>query len=269
MIKLKLNRFNPLTLTPLIAKEQGYFDEENLEVEVELFKIRKPFQMDDTTANVGDVTRIFELVYNGLDMVITSDLTRTMKLILRDEWQNKDKLDIIISPNQSLGIYGEEFFKELGIDYNIVSGGNVYEREVLLKSGEIDGALMIDPFLIPFINHGYQLVFEGKNHIHNYTCWAFRKSYADKYPQNVLAFHSALNKAGQYFNSLSYSEKIDYAKHLLSFEDNLDDYYGNFVFEEDREYSSDALHACFNWKIKQDEYLKSLLIDNLIFKWSK
>ncbi len=268
MIKLKLLYKNPLSLPPLIAMDKGFFNKNKVNVDIEPVVNLPGFHMDSVTANVGDTTRIFENINNGIDMIITSDLTRTMKLILCDDYKSKGKLKIISSPNQSLGIYTEQFMKKSGLDYELILETNLAKRVEILKSGKADGACMIDPFLIPFIGNGFNVVYEGKSNEHNYTCWAFRKEYVNKNSQAVFDFHKSINEAGAYYNNLSCDEKVKYAKKLLNFDDELDEYYSNLQFEEDKQYSNEALKTCFDWKIRKEPHLRNIKIDNIILQWS-
>lgn len=269
MIKIKLIKANPLSLQPMIALHHGFFKSHGVEVDVELLETLKPFYIDDTTANVGDVTRIFEHIYNGRDMIITSDLTRTMKLILKDNYKEKEELVLGFSPNQSLGIYCEEFLESNNIKYVNIPATSIAQRRSQVMTNTLDGVCMIDPFLNEAINNGYKVAYEGKNHQYNYTCWAFKKEFVDNHKQDVLNFHKALNEAGQYFNSLGEQEKILLALKYLNIDESLYDYYKNFKFCIDSEYSREALETAYKWKVSKDNYLKDIDISNIILKWDK
>ncbi len=269
MIKISLIKANPLSIQPMIALKKGMFEKYGLEVTVKLNEKLSPFYIEDTTANVGDITRIFEHIYNGTDMIVTSDLTRTMKLIVCDDYNKKDKLRLSFSPNQSLGIYSEAYLSKNRIEYENIESNSIAHRKGLMTSNLLDGACMIDPFLNEFIGNGYRVLFDGNDFKDNYTCWAFRKEYVVKNKQNVINFHKALNEAGQYFNNLSGEEKIGIAYELLDIDECLEDYYSKFEFIEDREYSFNALQNAYNWKITKDEHLRDMDITNIILKWDE
>ncbi len=268
MIKLALLTKNPLSLQPLIAEEQGFFAKYNLAVEIDKIGHFPAFKMDDVTAQVGDTTRIFEHLKRGNDLIITSDLTRTMKLIIRDDYKPGTKLKILAAKSQSLGIYTEEYCKQNQIEFEYVTETSMQKRVAMIADKQVDGACMIDPFLIQFIGNGYQLVDEGKNYSDNYTCWAFKRQYLIEYGwENIYNFHRALNEASQYYNQLSAKEKIATVKKHLDYQDELKTYYEQLTFAKESEYSADTLAKCYAWKCqKEPEYL-GLDLTEVIFKW--
>lgn len=268
MIKLQLLDRNPLTLQPLLAKELGLFDKYDLDVEITLIDKLPRFNMDEVTANVGDVTRIFNLIHDGIEMVVTSTLTKTMKMIIVNDYQERAKLHIISATTQSLGIYASEVIETLGIDAYLDDYGNLQERLEALENNRVDGACMIAPFLNKFINDGYKVVFDGKNHESNFTCWAFKKSFATNNREKVLNFHQALNEAGDYFNKLSKQERLEIAKKHLKVAQWDEEMYLNFEFDRDYEYSFQDLEKCFKWLKTKDSKFNDFDYSNIIMKWS-
>ncbi len=268
MINLRLLYKNPLSLEPIIAQKEGFFKKNKVEVKLDLIGHFPAFDMTKVTANVGDVTRIFERISSGEKLIITSDLTRTMKLILIDGYENKKHLKILSSSDQSLGIYTEYFCKKKNISFEFIVQKDMLKRIEMLKNKEVDGACMIDPFTIPFINNGYKLVYEGKDHVDNYTCWAFKKDYVDNNFLEVINFHKSLNEASIFWNNLSKDKKVQYAHDVLDFDDILDEYYSNLVFNQDKEYDKNALKNCLDWKIKKTPNIKKDYKD-VILKWKK
>lgn len=267
MIKLEVLDKNPLSLVPLLAKKLGYFDNEVLEVEIGYVPSFPAFDMTKVTANVGDTTRIFERIKSGEDLIITSDLTRTMKLILCDDYLKKNKLKILASETQSLGIYTEQFFKEKGLEFEYVIETNMQKRIALIKSGQVDGACMIDPFLIEFIGNGYFIAYEGKSDEHNYTCWAFHRRYHEQNPGNVIKFHKSMNKAIVTWNQYSKEEKLKIAKEMLVVPEHLNDYYQTLEFIEDKAYKQIDLEKCYEWKCQKTPDVKGLNLTEMILKW--
>ncbi len=269
MIKLKLLYKNPLSLQPLIAQDQGFFKKNKVDVHIDSIKALPQFNMDDITANVGDVTRILDKALVGDDLLITSDLTETIKLILCEDYKEKKELNILCATEQSLGIYTEYFLNKENLNYNLISLKDPNKRYDMLNNNTVDGACLIEPFIHPQLKNGYKVVFEAKNYKHNYTCWAFKKDYATKEPKKVLAFHKSLNEATTYFNSLSYDEKISYAKKLTPFDNSLNNLYGNMIFTEDKEYIFEDLKSAYDWKCEKNKDYKNININNMIFKWDK
>ncbi len=268
MINLRLLYKNPLSLQPIIAKKEGFFKKNNVKVNIEIIGHFPAFDMSKVTANVGDVTRIFERISAGEELIITSDLTRTMKLILIEGYENKKHLKILSSKDQSLGIYTEYFCKKNNISFEFVVQKDMIKRIELLKNKEVDGACMIDPFTIPFIDKGYKLVYEGKNHKDNYTCWAFKKEYVENNLIDVLNFHKSLNEAANFWNNLDKDDKLKYAHSVLDFDKTLDDYYKNLYFNQDKEYDENALKNALKWKLSKTDNLKKEYKD-VILKWKE
>ncbi len=267
MIKLQVLDKNPLSLIPIIAKKRGIFTKYDVEVEIGYVPSFPAFDMTKVTANVGDTTRIFERLNAGEDLIITSDLTRTMKLILCDDYHTKKKLKILSSNDQSLGIYTEEYMRANNLEFEYIHERNLMKRVELIKSGAVDGACMIDPFLIEFINHGYFVAYEGKNNQHNYTCWAFHRKYYEKNPQSVLSFHYAMNEAIVFWNNLTENQKYELAKKTLVVPTHLEDYYRQLTFEKDQAYKEADLKACFEWKCQKSPEVIGLDLTDVLLKW--
>ena len=270
MIDLELLYKNPLTLQAMIAQKEGFFKELDVPVNIKLIDYLPGFDMTHVTANVGDTTKVVEALKSGNDIVITSTLTRTMKIILKRNISPTKKLKLIASSNQSLGIYVERKMKELGLSYESITCKEMKERQKMLDNLEVDGACMIDPFLLRHIGTNYELIQEGKDTSYNYTCWAFKGEYARENPIQVIKFHKALNKATDFYNNMKVSDKFTYASSLLDIDKSLKDFYENLTFVEDTEYSILDLMYVYQWKVEKENYL-NFEIDphKVIFKWKK
>ncbi len=258
---------NPLSLEPIIACEFGIFASNGVQVEYGKVPSFPAFDMTRVDANVGDTTRIFERLRDGEDLIITSDLTRTMKLMLCDDYKQKKTLKILAASEQSLGIYTEYFMAKNNLKFEYVIETNMQKRVEMIRRGEVDGACMIDPFLHEFIGKGYSFVYEGKNHTNNYTCWAFHRQFDIENPGVIKKFHKSLNEASLVWNNLSKDEKLQFAKKYLVFASELDDYYKNLTFNEDREYKQEDLRACFEWKKQKTPSVANVDISKVIYKW--
>lgn len=267
MIKLEVLDKNPLSLEPLIAAKFGIFEKNNVDVSINYVPSFPAFDMTKVTANVGDTTRIFERIASGEELVITSDLTRTMKLVLRDDYKQIKKLKLLAAEDQSLGIYTEFFCQQNNIEFEYLTERSFELRRTMLANHEVDGACMIDPFLIDFIDDGYFIAYEGKNHQHNFTCWAFHREYYDNNPQSVLNFHKSLNEASIYWNNLQPEAKLELANELLVVLPKLDDFYRNLTFNQDQAYSLDALEACYKWKCAKTPGLEGIDLESLLITW--
>ncbi len=268
MIKLQLLFRNPLSLQVLLAEYYGFFKHYNVDVDMELIDYFPAFDMSNVNANVGDTTRIFERLNNGENLIITADLSRTMKLILKDDYKKDKPLNILVSKEQSLGIYNDYFFKSNNMDYIPHESKGIEQRIKLLKNQEVDGAFMIAPFLEQFIGNGYSVVYEGIDHFDNYTCWAFKKEYVDNNRDNVLNFHLAINDAIVKFNKLSASEKLHISKKLLNIDSSLYEFYSNLSFELSKEYSIKTLDRVQKYKNELEGNIYNYDLEGLVLKWN-
>lgn len=267
MIKLEVLDKNPLSLQPLIAKKFGIFNSNNVEVDVAYVSSFPGFDMSKVTANVGDTTRIFERVASKEELIITSDLTRTMKLILHKDYKKRGKLKILSSKDQSLGIYTEYYCRKNNIDFEFVIELNMQKRVEMIRNNEVDGVCMIDPFLIEFIDQDYFVAYEGKDHKYNYTCWAFHKQFYDLNKEQVINFHLSLNQATDLWNDLSCDEKLKLALELLEVPQYLYNYYKTLNFNHDSRYQKEALESCYDWKCRKTPSVCGLDISDLIAIW--
>lgn len=258
---------NPLSIQPILATQLGLFTNNGIEVKYGMVSSFPAFDMTKVDANVGDTTRIFERLTNGEDLVITSDLTRTMKLMLCDDYKAKQKLRILSSGDQSLGIYTEFFAQKAGIEFEYVIERNIQNRLKMIRRGEVDGACMIDPFLFEFIGEGYHIAYEGKCHPYNYTCWAFHRSFINANPGFVDKFHKSLNQATDIWNAMPKQEKLNFARKHLDVANHLFDYYRNLQFVHDKEYDREALIACYEWKRRKSPEVAGLDLAEVIYKW--
>ncbi len=268
MIKLQLLDQNPLSLQVVLADVFGLFKKYNVDIKYEMISFFPAFDMTKVNGQVGDVTRVFERIADGEEIIITGDLSKTMKLILIDGYQDKDELTLLASPDQSLGIYNEFYCSANNIKFKCHEERSIAKRVELLKNKRVDGAFMIDPFLFEFIGIGYELVYDGKSHPDNYTCWAFDKSFLNNNKEMVLNFHHAINEGIEKFNKLSKGEKLKLAKEHLNFEEKLNAYYEELFFDQTTQYSDQVLKRAFKWKCSKNSGLHNINIEDIILLWN-
>lgn len=263
---------NPLSIPAIIAKEFGIFKKYNIDINLKApydfnFGGKSPFLEGESDAMMGDLTFFFYMMEQGKRCIITSNLTRTISLVVSKKFNpNKSGLNFGVNRKGMFRLFLEEDLKDIIKDPNITWINNTYERMDALKKGEIDGLVAIEPFITDMTKEGFKKIWSLRESRRNLVMWCFDEKYYTNNKETVKNFHKALEEAKKIFNTSTPEEKIEiglkYGKYNISEAETLKD----FEFEYGDNFSLEDFNFCNDWMYKNNEIKSKYDGEKLIAK---
>lgn len=255
-IRLVQNKINPLVLPVIFADKLGYFEKFGVLVDLTIaetfqFAQKSSFVAGDVDAMMGDLTFYFNYRQQGKDAVVTTDLTRTIQLLVKKDAPKKG-LRIGVARKGLFPFFMAHDLKNILNQPEIVWVDNTYERMALLQNGKIDGLVAIEPFITDILKSqpDTEILWHSKNSNKNMVMWCFDRKFYDNNGETVANFHRALEAAAQDFNALSATEKCAQAIKVAHYTPQAAENLRHFTFEEQHNYAAKdfELLADFLWQ---------------------
>lgn len=272
-IHLHHTKKNPLIIPTLIAHQKGFFAKRGLDVCLDLaedftFDGNSPFRDGKSDVMMGDLTFFFYMLEQGKKAVLTSNLTRTIHLVGRKGLKSPyEGIRAGVNRKGLFRLYLENDLKDLVPEAEIVWINNSYERMQALDHGEIDALVAIEPFVTDLTDKGHQIIWSTRNSDKNLVMWAFDQEFYEAHTESVRTFHQALEEAGNYFNHLSETQKIQLCHEELGYEEAFAKRMKNFSFEPQAPIRLEDFNLCMEWMYREHEitnlYDGTELIKNL------
>lgn len=205
----------------LIAKEQGYFKDENLNVNIEQFKSAQERDSVLQSGKIdGVISDIMAAVFandGGFDVKITSLTNGTYDLLVnKDESINRLQdlkgKSIAISKNTLIEYVTDMILKNAGLtdkDVNKVSIPQMPTRLEMLQNGKVDAATLPNALATVAMMNGSKMLSNSNDLGINPGVLLFTSSAIDSKKSEIKAFYIAYNKAVDYLNKEPKSAYID------------------------------------------------------------
>lgn len=212
--KLSIGVMGSIDAVPfVIAKEQGYFDEEGIDLDLQIFKSAKDRDAALTAGSLNGVLcdEVAISIYQNqdIDMKITGTTNGSWTLVGgKDSGINsvedlKGKR-IGISENTMIDYLADYIPEVHGInssDITKVAIPAMPARLEALKNNQIDAAILPAPFNDTAIADGGKEILTIYNKDIQISVTAFLQNVIDSNPEAIKAFYRAYNKAIGYINS--------------------------------------------------------------------
>lgn len=205
----------------LIAKEQGYFKDENLNVNIEQFKSAQErdsaLQSGKIDGAISDIMAAAFANDGGFNVKITSLTNGTYDLLVnKDEsinnLQDLKGKSIAISKNTLIEYVTDMILKKAGLtdkDVNKVSIPQMPTRLEMLQNGKVDAATLPNALATVAMMNGSKMLDNSNNLGINPGVLLFTSSAIDSKKSEIKAFYIAYNKAVDYLNKEPKSAYID------------------------------------------------------------
>lgn len=209
------------TIPFVIAQENGYFEEEGIKVNLELFNAAKDrdaaLQAGQLDGVLADETAIAIYQNSDMDMQITG-ATNGYWTLVATEQSNIHSLEDL--KGKKIGISENTMIEYLADDITTLNGIAAEEFEKVaipamparleaLRNNQIDAAILPAPFNETAIADGAVEIETIHNTDIMISVTAFLNSVIEQYPQAIQGFYNAYNKAVDYINSTDISEYED------------------------------------------------------------
>ena len=209
------------TIPFVIAQENGYFEEEGIKVNLELFNAAKDrdaaLQAGQLDGVLADETAIAIYQNSDMDMQITGATNGYWTLVATEQSNIHSVEDlkgkkIGISENTMIEYLADDITTLNGIaaeDFEKVAIPAMPARLEALRNNQIDAAILPAPFNETAIADGAVEIETIHNTDIMISVTAFLNSVIEQYPQAIQGFYNAYNKAVDYINSTDISEYED------------------------------------------------------------
>ncbi len=197
-----------------VARDQGYFEEEGLTVDLQVFNAAKDrdaaLQANELDGVISDEVGMAIYQNGGIDMRITSATDGSFILVTAPEsnilsFEDLKGKSVGISENTAIDYTLDAMLLANGLastDVERVAIPAMPERLEMLKTGQIDAAVMPNPFADDAIAAGAtQLAVADGSEIPYISVVGFLNGAIEEKGADIAAFHRAYNKAVEYINA--------------------------------------------------------------------
>ncbi|MBW4081083.1 ABC transporter substrate-binding protein [Paenibacillus sp. S150] len=218
----------------IIAHEQGFDQEHNVNLEIQTFKSAKDRDVAFQAGKVDGISAdlVAMSIYNeaGLDVKITSTTTGEFDLLtgndaIQDVQDLKGKT-VILSKNTSTQYTVAMMLKQAGLtgdDITVTEVPQIPTRLELLKNQKADAAILPEPYVTMGRAAGLRVLSSTKTAGVNPFVLAFPQSAIDAKGQAIRDMYAAYDEAVAYMKSHDQSEYIDLIIKEVGYPDTLKD----------------------------------------------
>lgn len=202
----------------IVAKENGFFEEENLKVDLITFNSpndrNAAVQAGEIDAIIADIMTSLTFFDAGIPMKITSDINEDFKLLTSpgsgiDSFEKLDKKDVSIIPNFVLEYIMDEMAERNNIEYETVVIPSFTARFEALLQDQISGVIFTEPQASMLMAQGANLLASSKEYGMKAGTILFDENTLESKQREVEAFYHGYNKAIEYMNEVESSEYSD------------------------------------------------------------
>jgi len=199
----------------ILAKEKGFFDEAGVKVKIQSFSSPNDrnvaVQAKELDAAIADVMTVASFMQNGIEMVITSDISEDFKILSSPasgitEMSGLAGKKVSLVRNFILEYIMDQFAAKYGFTYEIVEIPSFSGRAEALLSNQIDGVVYTEPQAGMLVKQGAHLIGSSKEAGIKGGTLLFTKEMIQNKPNDIAAFYKAYNKAIDYMNATEASE---------------------------------------------------------------
>lgn len=275
--KLTMGVMGSIDAVPMvIAQEKGYFKEEGLDLDLQIFKAAKDrdaaLQSGALDGVLADEVAISIYQNSDIDMKITGTTNGWWTLVAGKDSGIKTLADLKgkkvgISKNTMIEYVVEDILVDNGMkadDIEEVIIPPMPSRLEALKSGDIDAALLPAPFNDTAIADGGVEITTVYNYDAMISTTAFLQDAIDNKNKEIKAFYKAYNKAIEYMNKTDISEYEDILIDVVGYSE---DTRGNINLPEFKvNYLPDAakVQEVFDWSTANGLLTKDIKAKDVI-----
>jgi NitT/TauT family transport system substrate-binding protein len=216
---LRFGSLPAISALPVIyAEESGYFDDEELAVEIVPFNSptdrNVALQAGRIDAFVGDVMTAITFREAGFPVVVTSDIVEDFKLLgaPRSGIESVADLDgrsVSLVPGFVLEYIMDEIAAAAGVTYEVVIIPSISARFEALLSGQIDAVLFTEPQASLLAAAGARVLAGSNEEGIRAGAMIFRSAFADANPAAIRAWYRAYDRAAAALDGTDLADHAD------------------------------------------------------------
>lgn len=225
----------------ILAEENGYFDKENVEVDITSFSSpndrNAAAQSGELDGMIGDVMTALSFKEGGIDLTITSDINEEFKLLSSPDSgitgiKQLDGKDVSLIPKLLLEYIMDEIAAKNNIAYEVVSIPSIPARYEALLENQIDSVIFTEPQATALqLNGAHVLASSSEYGIKGGTILFSDDSVAER-SSDIAAFYRAYDQAVDYMNT---TDAAEYSTVLTEY--NFPETMGDYLKNRKEDYS--------------------------------
>lgn len=258
----------------IIAEEMGYFDEEELNVEITSFQGPNyrdaAVQAGEVDGVVTDIMTVLTYTQSGFPMIMTSDMNEDFKLLAAtgsdiekvEDFQGKT---MVVAKNYLTHYVMDMIAEKHGITYELEVIPQIPARLEALRNGLVGGAVLGEPQASMLTQDGVKIIADAEQDYGiEIGTIAFRKEFVENNPTNMKKFYNAYNKAVDYLNKADVQEYIGVVENY-GISPNIAPYLQTEEgkFEYAKEFSKDQFESVLAWTQKQGTIQETFVFEDL------
>lgn len=280
--KLSFGAMSSIDIVPIvIAKEKGYFEEEGLELDFQLFTAAKDrdaaLQAGELDGVIADEIAISIYQNSGIDMKITGATNGAWTLVVGKDSGIENLEDLkgkkmAISENTMIDYLSDYIAEENGVNSSEIEKIAIPAmpaRLEALRNKQVDAAILPAPFNDTAVADGGKGLATIDNADIMISAIGFLQDQIDNNEEAIKAFFTGYNKAVEYMKNTDLKEYEDIVIKTVGYSE---DTKGNIILPElNTNYLPDTekVQAVFNWSknngiISKDLKAEDVIIDKFI-----
>ena len=275
--KLSFGAMSSIDIVPIvIAKEKGYFEEEGLELDFQLFTAAKDrdaaLQAGELDGVIADEIAISIYQNSGIDMKITGATNGAWTLVVGKDSGIENLEDLkgkkmAISENTMIDYLSDYIAEENGVNSSEIEKIAIPAmpaRLEALRNKQVDAAILPAPFNDTAVADGGKGLATIDNADIMISAIGFLQDQIDNNEEAIKAFFTGYNKAVEYMKNTDLKEYEDIVIKTVGYSE---DTKGNIILPElNTNYLPDAekVQAVFNWSKNNGIISKDLKAEDVI-----
>ena len=280
--KLSFGAMSSIDIVPIvIAEEKGYFEEEGLELDFQLFTAAKDrdaaLQAGELDGVIADEIAISIYQNSGIDMKITGATNGAWTLVVGKDSGIENLEDLknkkmAISENTMIDYLSDYIAEENGVNSSEIEKIAIPAmpaRLEALRNKQVDAAILPAPFNDIAIADGGKGLADIDNADIMISAIGFLQDQIDNNEEAIKAFFAGYNKAVEYMKNTDIKEYEDIVISTVGYSE---DTKGNIVLPElNTNYLPDVdkVQAVFDWSkengiISEDLKAEDVIVDKFI-----
>ncbi|WP_291628375.1 ABC transporter substrate-binding protein [Clostridium sp.] len=275
--KLSFGAMGSIDIVPIvIAKEKGYFEEEGLELDFQLFTAAKDrdaaLQAGELDGVIADEIAISIYQNSGIDMKITGATNGAWTLVVGKDSGIENLEDLkgkkmAISENTMIDYLSDYIAEENGVNSSEIEKIAIPAmpaRLEALRNKQVDAAILPAPFNDTAVADGSKGLADIDNADIMISAIGFLQDQIDNNEEAIKAFFTGYNKAVEYMKNTDLKEYEDIVIKTVGYSE---DTKGNIILPElNTNYLPDAekVQAVFNWSKNNGIISKDLKAEDVI-----
>ena len=275
--KLSFGAMSSIDIVPIvIAKEKGYFEEEGLELDFQLFTAAKDrdaaLQAGELDGVIADEIAISIYQNSGIDMKITGATNGAWTLVVGKDSGIENLEDLkgkkmAISENTMIDYLSDYIAEENGVNSSEIEKIAIPAmpaRLEALRNKQVDAAILPAPFNDTAVADGGKGLADIDNADIMISAIGFLQDQIDNNEEAIKAFFTGYNKAVEYMKNTDLKEYEDIVIKTVGYSE---DTKGNIILPElNTNYLPDTekVQAVFNWSKNNGIISKDLKAEDVI-----